>query len=135
METTCNFCGLTTKSPCRSGRASWDCTMLDEKRRDYMKAPATEPREPKPYTYPDYHFYEDGEVVPVPPEELEDFIKTPKHYARYAIEPKEFILANGLDFPTGNVIKYVVRHQYKNGKQDLEKAKEYIDWLIKHHYE
>lgn len=74
----------------------------------------------KPNAYPDSSFY--------------DEITTPEHYARYEIEPKEFILRNNLDFPTGNVIKYVMRHHYKNGKQDLEKAKEYIDWLIKHHY-
>ena len=72
-------------------------------------------------TYPDSSFY--------------DEITEPEHYATHKIEPKDFIMANDLDFATGNVIKYVMRHQKKGGKKDLEKAKEYIDWLIKHHYE
>ena len=30
----------------------------------------------------------------------------------------------------GNVIKYVFRYKNKNGLEDLEKAKEYIDRMI-----
>lgn len=30
----------------------------------------------------------------------------------------------------GNVIKYVMRYDAKNGREDLEKAKSYIDYLI-----
>jgi len=57
------------------------------------------------------------------------------HYKdRFEIEPAEFILKNNLDFPTGSVIKYVLRHQFKNGKEDLEKAKHYIDMLIAKYY-
>lgn len=63
-----------------------------------------------------------------------DVIKTPGHYTKWTIEPKDFIMANKLDFPTGNVIKYVMRHATKNGREDLEKAKEYLDWLIQEHY-
>lgn len=33
-------------------------------------------------------------------------------------------------FLIGNIIKYVLRHQKKNGVEDLKKAKQYIDWLI-----
>lgn len=33
-------------------------------------------------------------------------------------------------FNIGNVIKYVIRHDKKNGVEDLEKAKEYIDIQI-----
>ena len=32
----------------------------------------------------------------------------------------------------GNVIKYVTRYKDKNGIEDLEKAKEYIDRLIEY---
>ena len=32
----------------------------------------------------------------------------------------------------GNIIKYTVRHQNKNGLEDLEKAKTYLDRLIKY---
>ena len=56
------------------------------------------------------------------------------HYTRFKIQPLEFTVANDLDFPTGNVIKYVCRHSFKNGKEDLEKAKHYIDILIEKHY-
>ena len=33
---------------------------------------------------------------------------------------------------TGNVIKYICRWKHKNGIQDLEKAKWYLDHLIDH---
>lgn len=52
------------------------------------------------------------------------------HYKKYKIQPVEFILANGLDFMTGNVIKYVMRYKDKNGLADLEKAKHYIEMMI-----
>lgn len=42
----------------------------------------------------------------------------------------EFCLRNNLTFMQGNVIKYVTRYKNKNGIEDLEKAKEYIDRLI-----
>lgn len=34
-------------------------------------------------------------------------------------------------FLKGNVIKYVVRYKNKNGVQDLEKAKHYVEMLIR----
>lgn len=43
----------------------------------------------------------------------EDLIEQPKHYARYAIQPIEFIMHNGLPFHTGNIIKYASRAGYK----------------------
>lgn len=55
----------------------------------------------------------------------------PKHYNKYKITPIEYILANKIDFCEANVIKYVSRWRDKGGIQDLEKAKEYIDILIK----
>ena len=42
----------------------------------------------------------------------------------------DFCQANNLDFMQGNVIKYVFRYKNKNGLEDLEKAKEYIDRMI-----
>lgn len=33
---------------------------------------------------------------------------------------------------TGNIIKYICRWKHKNGLQDLNKAKWYLDHLIKH---
>ena len=52
------------------------------------------------------------------------------HYQNKAIQPVEYIHANGLGFCVGNVIKYVSRYKEKNGIQDLEKARHYLDILI-----
>ena len=52
------------------------------------------------------------------------------HYSDLAIEPIDFIIANNLGFCEGNVIKYISRWKVKNGIEDLEKARWYIDFLI-----
>lgn len=43
----------------------------------------------------------------------------------------DFCQKNNLDFMQGNVIKYVTRYKEKNGKEDLFKAMEYIERIIK----
>jgi hypothetical protein len=57
------------------------------------------------------------------------------HYAKYKIQPTEFIHKNNVPFIEGNIIKYVMRHREKNGVEDLKKAKHYIDLLIQFEYE
>ena len=52
------------------------------------------------------------------------------HYKDLAIQPLEFITKNKLSYIQGNIIKYVVRYEQKNGIEDLQKAKHYIDMLI-----
>ena len=52
------------------------------------------------------------------------------HYGNLAIEPIDFITANNLGFCEGNVIKYISRWKAKNGVEDLEKARWYINFLI-----
>lgn len=52
-----------------------------------------------------------------------------EHY-KTVIQPVEYIHANGIGFCEGNVIKYVSRWRKKNGIDDLEKAKHYIELLI-----
>ena len=52
------------------------------------------------------------------------------HYKTKAIQPVEYIHANGLGFCEGNVVKYVSRWREKNGVKDLEKARHYLDILI-----
>ena len=52
------------------------------------------------------------------------------HYKDMAVQPVEFIHANGIGYFEGNVIKYVTRWRKKNGIADLEKAKHYIELLI-----
>ena len=56
------------------------------------------------------------------------------HYSRFKVQPSKFINDNNLQFAEGNAIKYICRHAYKGGKQDLEKAKHYIDMIIERDY-
>ena len=57
------------------------------------------------------------------------------HYKKYKLQPSKFVVENKLLYPEGCVIKYVIRHQDKGGKQDLEKAKHMIDMIIERDYE
>ena len=57
-----------------------------------------------------------------------------KHYLKYKIQPSKFVVENKLLYPEGNVIKYILRHQDKGGKQDLLKAKHFIDMIIERDY-
>ena len=52
------------------------------------------------------------------------------HYSKLAIQPVEYINANKLTYLQGNVIKYVTRYKDKNGVEDLQKAKHYVEMLI-----
>lgn len=52
------------------------------------------------------------------------------HYKTLAIQPVEYIHANGLPFIEGSVVKYVSRWRSKGGIKDLEKARHFIDMLI-----
>ena len=58
-----------------------------------------------------------------------------KHYIKYKIQPSQFVVENKLLYPEGCVIKYILRHQDKGGKEDLEKAKHFIDMIIERDYE
>lgn len=57
-------------------------------------------------------------------------IENPDHYSRWKIEPLEFIMENGIDFVRGNIIKYVMRYDQKDGIDDLIKARTYLNRLI-----
>lgn len=52
------------------------------------------------------------------------------HYKEQAIEPWNYIYANGLGYFEGNAIKYITRWKAKGGLSDLEKAIHYIAKLI-----
>ena len=56
------------------------------------------------------------------------------HYKKMKIQPSKFVIENELLFPEGNVIKYICRHRYKNGKEDLEKAIHFIEMIIERDY-
>ncbi len=55
---------------------------------------------------------------------------SPQHYEQFKIEPVEFITQNRLNYLQGNIIKYILRYKQKNGIEDLEKAKTYLEYLI-----
>ncbi|HEM6557535.1 TPA: DUF3310 domain-containing protein [Streptococcus suis] len=64
-------------------------------------------------------------------------VTKPKHYqGKYGMEAlyvvKNFIwdLAGERAYYWGNVIKYLLRFQQKNGVEDLKKARQHLDWLI-----
>ena len=52
------------------------------------------------------------------------------HYKSTVIQPWDYIVANKLDFFSGNVIKYVTRFAEKGGVTDLKKAQHYLEKLI-----
>jgi len=56
------------------------------------------------------------------------------HYKDMKIQPSEFINKNDLPFAEGNAIKYICRHKHKGERQDLEKAKHYIDMILERDY-
>ena len=64
-----------------------------------------------------------------------DQVNKPAHYNNGGIEAIDYIkqqLGSGFRaYLEGNVLKYIHRHKYKgNAKQDLEKARWYLDRLI-----
>ena len=56
------------------------------------------------------------------------------HYKNFKIQPIEFIYKNNIPFIEANIIKYVCRHRFKDGKEDLLKARHYIDMLLELEY-
>lgn len=48
------------------------------------------------------------------------------HYKKMAIQPVEMAYRCRYDPPTFSVLKYVSRHRSKNGRQDLEKARHFV---------
>tara|TARA_R100001086_G_scaffold212573_1_gene128486 strand:- start:248 stop:565 length:318 start_codon:yes stop_codon:yes gene_type:complete len=63
-----------------------------------------------------------------------DMVNSPPHYNQAGVECIEAIRAatdEGYEYYLqGNIIKYLWRYRYKNGVQDLEKARWYLDKLI-----
>jgi hypothetical protein len=60
-----------------------------------------------------------------------DAIHHPHHYARWPMEPIEFIAINDLPWWLANVIKYTMRFDAKDGVKDLYKARSYLEMKIK----
>jgi len=68
------------------------------------------------------------------PQDNHNSVTKPAHYNKGGIEAIDYIkqqLGDGFgDYCAGNVMKYVHRFKYKNGLEDLKKARVYLDWLI-----
>jgi|TARA_R100000455_G_scaffold27151_1_gene16166 hypothetical protein len=66
--------------------------------------------------------------------EIQDMVNSPPHYNKSGIECIEAIKAmtgDGFKFYLqGNIMKYLWRYLYKNGVEDLKKAKWYLSELI-----
>jgi hypothetical protein len=56
------------------------------------------------------------------------------HYRKLPIQPVEYIIANGLGFLAGNVIKYATRYKDKGGAEDIRKIKHYCDLILEFEY-
>ena len=53
-----------------------------------------------------------------------------RHYINKPIQPWDYIIANGMGYLEGNIIKYISRYKEKGGLDDLIKASHYLDKLI-----
>jgi hypothetical protein len=60
---------------------------------------------------------------------------SPEHYRKGKIEPIDFIESQGMGFHEANCVKYITRYKYKNGLEDLQKAKWYLERLISFYQE
>lgn len=68
-------------------------------------------------------------------EEAPSKVKNPQHYGQGSIECIEYIKdflseEEWVGYLRGNITKYLHRWPHKNGLEDLEKARVYLDWLI-----
>jgi hypothetical protein len=52
------------------------------------------------------------------------------HYAENAVQPWDYIIANGLGYLEGNIVKYTTRWRRKGGIDDLKKVIHYAEKLI-----
>lgn len=67
----------------------------------------------------------------------EDNINSPKHYRLPGLNIESIDIIRAILgkyfkwFCLGNIIKYILRAEKKNGLEDYKKARKYLDWLIK----
>jgi adenine-specific DNA glycosylase len=61
---------------------------------------------------------------------MHDPVSHPPHYTQGKIEVIDYVIDQKMNFLEGNVIKYVSRYKFKNGLEDLKKAKFYLEKLI-----
>lgn len=56
------------------------------------------------------------------------------HYEKKKIQPKDYIRANDLDFFEGNIVKYITRHEDKDGAKDVMKVIDYAIMILEDVY-
>ena len=66
----------------------------------------------------------------MPDDEHYDSVEKPKHYHQGGMQPWDYAILHKMGFLEGNIVKYITRYTYKNGKEDLLKARAYINKLI-----
>lgn len=67
---------------------------------------------------------QDGRVV------TPEMVVMPHHYGRHKFEPIQFAVENmGPTFLIGNIVKYIMRYDAKDGHKDLAKAARYVEML------
>ena len=59
----------------------------------------------------------------------------PEYYRNFNIEVIDAITDWQLSYMEGNVVKYVVRHRIKNGKEDILKAIWYLNQILEVEYD
>ena len=81
------------------------------------------------------NYLDEYEDIPIGP--ISNNVHSPNHYVfetpctevidviRNVLGPEGF-----KNYCYGNVLKYVLRANKKNGKEDLEKAKKYFGWIL-----
>lgn len=68
-------------------------------------------------------------------EDKQDMVNSPQHYKQGKFETIDVILDITKHLPgdegylVGNIVKYLSRYQFKNGQEDVEKARWYADKL------
>ena len=63
--------------------------------------------------------------------QYEEQVNHPKHYAESGIEPADVIEAWGLDFFTGNCLKYVARAGKKPNEPEIKDIEKAVWYLLK----
>jgi hypothetical protein len=79
----------------------------------------------------EHSFTEPGETIV--PKTASKNVNQPDHYNYGPHEVIDIIMDLRLDNAEGNVVKYIMRHKYKNGREDIEKAHRYLE-LIRDNY-
>lgn len=121
---TCDYCGHPVSSPCGSMDHAAGCSNLGSS--PFGNVPLIPVAHKPSLAGFGAMWSEDIEAV-----SKNDAVHQPKHYARWKMQPIEFIAMNDLPFWLANLIKYSMRYDAKDGLQDLYKGRSYLDMKIR----